>query len=178
MARPRLPYGPKSLLFLSTTDCLIRKRTFWPGFQKVPVLSAGDQYVTPAGRAAAEKYPCIAPDDRPGVSMARSLVEPMASILSVSTEIMPEIRPVHRRFVRAARQQTRPACSVHHLSACEYPCAPAGCNYRCRVVLVNPQQWFKTQTVRVIIEVVERVADGRVIRRGGIGAPGSLVKGV
>ncbi|VCX04900.1 hypothetical protein BANRA_05410 [Escherichia coli] len=48
--------------------------------------------MTPAGRAAAEKYPWYRPGRQAQVSMACSLVEPMASILSVSTEIMPEIR--------------------------------------------------------------------------------------
>ncbi len=44
----------------------------------------------------------------------------------------------------------------------------AGLQITGAVVLVNPQQWFKTQTVRVIIEVVERRTVA--IRRGGIGA--------
>ncbi len=48
----------------------------------------------------------------------------------------------------------------------------------CRVMFVNPQQRFKTESLRVIIEVVERIPDGGVIRRGGISTPGSLIKGV
>ncbi len=149
------------------------KRTFWHGFQKVPVLFRQDQYAEPAGRAATENILGSAPDDRPGVSMACSLVEPMASILSVSTEIVLSL------------QFTESSCALHggnkhgqpvaFIIIGRYPCAPAG-NYRVpRGARKIPQQLsFKTQTVRKLSSCRTCVADGRVIRRGGIGAPGRV----
>ncbi len=101
--------------------------------------------MTPAGRAAAEKYPWYRPGRQARVSMACSLVEPMASILSVAPKSCLRYAPVHPK-VHCALHGNKHGQPVAFII-----CQPANIPVRQQLQLPvprgarNPQQWFKTQ---------------------------------